>query len=95
MIWNIIDRRSRHRRWKLVNAVIEAVEHDDSCADADRVPDASPMEVIDYDQREGVSVAEALGWANAQRCAVTLYLYDNGKATTNNEGHFNAAENRL
>ena len=95
MIWNIIDRRSRHCRWKLVNAVIEAVEHDDSCADVDQVPEASPMEVIDHDQREGVSVAEALGWANAQRCAVTLYLYDNGKATTNNEGHFNAAENRL
>jgi predicted AAA+ superfamily ATPase len=52
------------------------------------------MEVIDNDQREGVSVAEALEWANVQRCAVTLYLYDNGKATTN-EGHFNAAENWL
>jgi predicted AAA+ superfamily ATPase len=94
MIWNIIDRRSRHYRWKLVSAVIEAVEHGDSCADADQVREVSSMEVIDNDQREGVSVAEALEWANVQRCAVTLYLYDNGKATTN-EGHFNAAENWL
>jgi len=74
--------------------VIGAVEHDNSRADADQAPDASPMEVIDYDQRQGVSVADAEAWTNAQRCPVTLYLYDDGKGTRN-EVHFNAAENRF
>jgi hypothetical protein len=94
MIWNIIDRQRRPYRWKLVNAIIEGVEHDNSCADADQAPEAPPMEAIDYDKREGVSVADAVAWANAQRCRVTQYLYDDGKGTRN-EVHFNAGENRF
>lgn len=43
MIRNIIDRRDRSYRWKTVNAIIEAVEHDNSCADADQAPEASPQ----------------------------------------------------
>lgn len=38
MIWNIVDRRSRAFRWKLINAIIEAIEHDNSVADADQAP---------------------------------------------------------
>jgi hypothetical protein len=94
MIWNIIDRRERVYRWERVNAIIEAVEHDNSCVDADQAPHADVMKVIDYDQREGVSVNEAVEWANQQRCPVTLYLYDEGKGTTA-EGHFNAGEERF
>jgi hypothetical protein len=52
------------------------------------------MEVIYYDQREGVSVADAVAWADAQRCPVTLYLYGVGKGTRN-EVHFNAVEKRF
>lgn len=88
MIWNIIDRRRRPFRWMRVNAIIEAVEHDNSVADAD------PNDVVDYDQREGVTVNEAVRWATQQRCPVTLYLYDDGKGTTS-EGHFDAAGNRF
>ncbi|WP_067736759.1 hypothetical protein [Novosphingobium naphthalenivorans] len=94
MIWNIIDRRTRPFRWKRINAIIEAVEHDNSVADADQAPKAEPSTVIDYDQREGITVQEAVNWASQQRCPVTLYLYDDGRGTTV-EGHFNAVENRF
>ncbi|MGY3453586.1 hypothetical protein [Bradyrhizobium sp. USDA 4353] len=76
MIFNVIDRRSRPYRWKSVNAIIEAVEHDNSCRDADQADEAPVSEVIDYEERNGLSVSEAVAWANAQRCPVTLYLYD-------------------
>lgn len=94
MIWNIVDRRKRGYRWKTVNAIIEAVEHDNSCADADQAPEADVSTVVDYGQLEGVSVQQAVAWANEQACPVTLHLYDEGKGTTS-EGHFNAASNRF
>jgi hypothetical protein len=94
MIWNIIDRRNRPYRWKRVNAIIEAVEHDNSCADADQPPETPALEVIDFDKREGVSIAEAVAWADAQRCPVTPYLYDDGQGTTS-ELHFDAVGNRF
>ena len=64
MIWNIIDRRTRPYRWGRINAIIEAVEHDNSVADADQAPESGPLDVIDYDQREGVTVKEAVDWAH-------------------------------
>jgi hypothetical protein len=89
MIWNIIDRRERPYRWKTVNAVIEAVEHDNSVNDADQAPDADVRLVVDYAQREALSVHEAIAWASEQRCPVTLYLYDEG-AGIEREEHFQA-----
>jgi hypothetical protein len=50
--------------------------------------------VVDYDQVEGVTLAQAIAWANQQTCPVTLYLYDDGKGTTS-EVHFDAAGNRF
>jgi hypothetical protein len=94
MISNIVDRRKRVYRWKTVNAIIEAVEHDNSCADADQAPEADVSTIVDYDQLEGVSVQQAVAWANEQTCPVTLYLYDEGKGTTS-EGHFNAVNTRF
>jgi hypothetical protein len=47
MIWNIIDRREQPYRWREVNAIVEAVEHDNSCRDADQAPEAHPLLVID------------------------------------------------
>lgn len=94
MIWNIIDRRDRPYRWKRVNAIVEAIEHDNSVADADQAPHSEPLQVVDYDQLKGVSVGEAVAWAAQQSCPVTLYLYDDGKGTTS-EGHFNAVGNRF
>ena len=94
MIWNIIDRRQRAYRWKTVNAIVEAVEHDNSCADADQAAESDIASVVDYDQLEGVSVQQAVEWANQQTCPVTLYLYDEGKGTTSEE-HFDEVGNRF
>jgi len=62
-----------------VNAIVEAVEHDNRCADADQAPESDVSVMVDYGALEGVSVQEAIGWASQQQCAVTLYLCDAGK----------------
>ncbi len=102
MIWNIIDRRNRQHRWERVNAIIEAVEHDNSCVDADQAPDQDVQTIIDYAQREDVSLREAVDWAQAAACNVTLYLYDLGAGTTvpeqsqsNGTAHFDAVADRF
>ncbi|HEV7341958.1 MAG TPA: hypothetical protein VGN68_09995 [Sphingopyxis sp.] len=94
MIWNIVDRRKRVYRWKAVNAIIEALEHDNSCSDADQAPETDVSIVVDYEQLEGVSVQQAVAWASQQKCPVTLYLYDEGSGTTSEE-HFEAVGNRI
>lgn len=94
MIWNIVDRRKRDYRSKAVNAIIEALEHDNSCSDADQAPEADVSIVLDYEQLEGVSVQQAVAWASQQKCPVTLYLYDEGSGTTSEE-HFEAVGNRI
>lgn len=77
MLWNIIDRRKRPYRWKIVNAIVEAVEHDNSCLDADQALDSEHP--VTYDALEAVSVNEAIKWAMEQPSPVTLYLYDDGE----------------
>jgi hypothetical protein len=94
MLWNIIDNRERRYRWKIVNAIVEAVEHDNSCADADQAPESDPSKVVLYDALEAVSVNEAITWAMEQSCPVTLYLYDEGKGF-DEDVHFNEMEVRF
>ncbi|PYE30018.1 hypothetical protein C8J35_1159 [Rhizobium sp. PP-F2F-G38] len=93
MIWNVIDNRTRPYRWKRVNAIIEAAEHDNSCIDADQAEELSPLAVIDHDRRDNVSVQEAIHWANGARCPVTLYIYDTTDGTT--AQHFVSTGKRL
>jgi len=76
MICNIIDNRRRRHRWKSVDAIIEATSNDNSVHDADEQP-GGPDDIV-YASRKGVSVAEAIAWANAEPSVVTLYLYDEG-----------------
>jgi hypothetical protein len=95
MICNVIDRRSRPYRWKRVNAVIEAVAHDNSCRDADQTGEASPHDVLDHDHRDGLCVHDAIAWANDQRCPVTLYIYDCGEREDTRRAHFEATESRF
>jgi hypothetical protein len=76
MIWNIIDHRESPYRWKRVNAIIEATSHDNGVGDADEV-EPHDNDVV-YDQKIGISVAEAINWANGQTQPVTLFLYDQG-----------------
>ena len=80
MIHNIVDNRTRPYRWRRINAIIEATAHDNSCADSDQQPE-SDDDVV-YQQREGISLAEAVHWAMSARSPVTLYLYDEGAGTT-------------
>lgn len=94
MIWNIIDKRERLYRWQKVNAIVEAVEHDNSCADADQAPESDPMLTVDYASLEAVSVQEAVVWASGQGCPVTLFLYDEGHGLANEE-HFNNVASRF
>lgn len=81
MICNIIDRRERRYRWKRINAIVEATWHDNTCDDTDIVESVGADTEVTYDQREGISLSEAVAWASAQACPVTLYLYDEGKGT--------------
>jgi hypothetical protein len=79
MIYNIIDRRNRPYRWREINAIIEATAHDNSCHDSDQQP--SRDDDLTFDQREGISLNEAIEWATEEQCAVTLYIYDKGAGT--------------
>ena len=90
-IWNIIERRARPYRWLRVNAIIEAVEHDNSVADADQAPDDANS--ILYDERNSITVAEAVRWATDERSRVTLYLYDEGEGTS--AIHVDATDSRF
>ena len=94
MIWNIIDRRKRKYRWREVNAIVEAIEHDNSCNDSDQAPESDSTHTVDYESLEAVSAAEAIQWANDQPCPVTLYLYDLGDGFSDDE-HFENVGNRF
>ena len=76
MIANIIDNRKRRFRWKHITAVVESSEHDNAIEDADQ-SECDPDAIV-YDARTGLSVADAITWANAFSCSVTLFLYDLG-----------------
>ena len=79
MILNIVDRRKHAYRWKKVNAIIEPTWHDNSIANSDQAE--VRHEDPEYEQREGVSVVDAVQWASALSFGVTLYLYDFGDGT--------------
>lgn len=94
MLCNIIDRRTRPYRWRQVNAIVEATEHDNSCVDSDQAPESDPASTVDYEALEAVSVSEAVKWAEGQPCPVTLYLYDLGSGFGDEE-HFTSVEVRF
>ena len=74
---NIKDERLHPYRFRKVNAVVEATWHDNSCQNSDLVGvpelgDDGP----DYQEREHISLAEAIEWANTFKNPVTLYIWD-------------------
>ena len=81
MIENIIDRRKRQHRWKHINAIVEPTWHDND-GGPDRDQSERGLDDIVYDQREVISLADAIAWADALPDRVTLYLYDQGGGTT-------------
>lgn len=74
MLCNIRDKRTRPFRWCRVKAILEATSHDNACAESDPVP-PSGFDVT-YMERNGISIPEAVAWAEAEPSAVTLFLYD-------------------
>jgi hypothetical protein len=81
MIVNFIDLRSRPYRWSSVLAVVEAAAKDNQAEDADQVNSGFGIE-IDYAERDGISVREAVLWADRLEGMVTLYLYDRDETET-------------
>lgn len=81
MIVNIIDNRTRPYRWKSITAIVEAAFHDNSVADSDQTESQGGDIDVDYDSLEGVSLAEAVAWAQSFEGNVTLFLYDLGDGT--------------
>ena len=75
MIINVMDLRERPYRWKSVCAVVQSATKDNVAEDADQVTEGLGVE-IDYAEREGISVREAVLWADSMGGMVTLYLYD-------------------
>jgi hypothetical protein len=75
MIVNLIDLRERPYRWKSVLAVCETAIKDNEAEDSDRIAPGIGVE-IDYAERDGISVREAVLWAEQMNGLVTLHLYD-------------------
>ena len=75
MIVNVIDLRERPYRWKSVLAVCEAASKDNEAEDSDRIAPSIGVE-IDYAERDGISVRDAVLWAEQMDGPVTLHLYD-------------------
>lgn len=75
MIVNVIDLRENAYRWKSVLAVVESATKNNEADGGDRVEATVGVE-IDYAEREGISVRDAVLWAESLQGMVTLYLYD-------------------
>jgi hypothetical protein len=77
MIFNIVDERKCVYAWKDVNAVIENTWQDNSVPDGDYLAPAE-CDDITYEERIGISLHEAIQWAESKAARVTLYLYSRG-----------------
>lgn len=84
MIVNVMDLRERPYRWKSVCAVVQSASKDNVAEDADQVTQALGVE-IDYAEKMGVTVREAVLWADGLGGMVTLYLYDADAETQNDD----------
>ncbi|MCV6591823.1 MAG: hypothetical protein OIF48_02645 [Silicimonas sp.] len=75
MIVNVMDLRERPYRWKNICAVVQSATKDNVAEDADQVREGLGVE-IDYAERMGITVREAVQWAEGLGGMLTLYLYD-------------------
>lgn len=73
MLWNIQDRRTRPHRWRRVDAIVEGAMHDNGAPDADQAP---TYRTFVYEDREDISLEEAIVWAMSFHCPVTLSIND-------------------
>lgn len=75
MIVNIVDLRENPYRWAKVLAVAEDAGRATVAQAGDRLR-VEPGVAVDYAEREGVSVHEAIRWAEFLPSPVVLTLYD-------------------
>lgn len=75
MIVNVIDLRENPFRWGRVLAIAEDAGRATVSVDGDRLPASADL-AVDYAERDGVSVHEALRWAEHLPGPVVLTLYD-------------------
>jgi hypothetical protein len=78
MIANIRDHRTRPLRWRSIKAVIESTSHDNNVADSDQADRGPHAHYVQCEDRDGLSLSDAISWANESLGLVTLYLYDAG-----------------
>lgn len=81
MIVNLIDLRETPYRWKEVVAVVESASKNNEAENSDPVENSMGVE-IDYAEREGITVRDAILWAEQLQGKVTLYLYDKDRECT-------------
>ena len=81
MLVNVIDLREREYRWSRVMAVLESATKNNEAEEADQVKPGLGVE-IDYAERTGLSVREAMLWAEKTDGPLTLYLYDDDGGET-------------
>ncbi|CUH75447.1 hypothetical protein [Tropicibacter naphthalenivorans] len=74
MLCNIIDHRKRRHRWRNVVGLVEATYQDNGAADADQA-EGHPGLVL-CEERKGLTLAEAVAWAQGFDVDVTLFIYD-------------------
>lgn len=75
MLVNVIDLREQEYRWSSIMAVVESATKNNEADGADQVKAGMGIE-IDYAERCGISVREAMLWAEKTDGPLTLYLYD-------------------
>lgn len=80
MLVNVMDLRERPYRWRNVLAVVQSAVKDNAAEDSDQVRVETSGVEIDYAEREGISVRDAVNWAEGLGGKVTLYLYDHDAA---------------
>jgi hypothetical protein len=79
MIVNVIDLRENPYRWARVLATVEDAGRATVAADGDQLK-MQPGVAVDYAEREGISINEALKWAEYLPSPVVLTLYDDESA---------------
>jgi hypothetical protein len=84
MLVNVLDLRERPYRWSNVLAVVQSATKDNVAEDADVIQSKMGVE-IDYAERDGLSVRDAVLWAERLDGMVTLYLYDRDPETPADE----------
>ena len=80
MIVNVVDLRENPYRWARVLATVEDAGRATVAKDGDSLK-MQPGVAIDYAEREGISVNEALKWAEYLPAPVVLTLYDHEAGT--------------